>query len=379
MDAEQGFQARALEVTLRIGFVLFLIGWCFWIIWPFFAMIVWGTVIAVAVFPMFQKTVSALGGRRKLAAALFTLVMLAIFIVPAAALTESLIGGAHTLYDRVSSGEIRIPPPPEGIGDWPLFGESVENIWKEASTDLAKLVSQLTPQLTEVGGVLLSSLTGVGLDLLQFLVATIISGVFLANAESGQLAAGRFAKRMAGDRGIEFARVAGQTIRSVARGILGVALIQSLFAGIGFLAVGLPGAGLLALICLFLGIIQLGVAIVVIPAVIYVFYTASTLTAVLFLVWCVVVTLMDNVLKPLLLGRGAPVPMLVIFLGAIGGFLTQGIIGLFTGAVILSLGFKLYQTWITQDAGSEGENPGQGGLLPNKKTSMPGPRPPKAG
>lgn len=379
MDADQGFQARALEVTLRIGFVLFLIGWCFWIIWPFFAMIVWGTVIAVAVFPMFQKLVSALGGRRKLAAALFTLVMLAIFIVPAAALTESLLGGAHSLYDRVSSGEIRIPPPPEGIGDWPLFGESVENIWKEASTDLAKLVSQLAPQLTEVGGTLLSSLTGIGLDLLQFLVATIISGVFLANADSGQLAAGKFAKRMAGDRGIEFARVAGQTIRSVARGILGVALIQSLFAGIGFLAVGLPGAGLLALICLFLAIIQLGVAIVVIPAVIYVFYTASTLTAVLFLVWCVVVTLMDNVLKPLLLGRGAPVPMLVIFLGAIGGFLTQGIIGLFIGAVILSLGFKLYQTWVTQDAGAEGGDAGQEGLLPQGKTSRPGPCPPKAG
>jgi predicted PurR-regulated permease PerM len=225
----------------------------------------------------------------------------------------------------------------------------------------------LAPQLTDIGGVLLSSLAGIGLDLLQFLVATIIAGVFLANAESGQLAAGKFAKRMGGDRGVEFARVAGQTIRSVARGILGVALIQSLLAGLGFLVVGLPGAGLLALICLLLGIIQLGIAIVVIPAVIYVFYTASSVTAALFLVWCVVVTLLDNVLKPILLGRGAPVPMLVIFLGAIGGFLTQGIIGLFIGAVILSLGFKLYQTWVAQEAGVEGEDPDEGDLLPKSK------------
>jgi predicted PurR-regulated permease PerM len=367
MAAEQGFQARALEATLRIGFVLFLIAWCFLIIWPFFAMIVWGMVIAVAVFPTFRKIVSTLGGRRKLAAALFTLVMLALFIVPAAALTESLINGAEYLYERVSSGEIKVPPPPEGIGDWPLIGEYVENIWSQASTDLANLVSQLAPQLTDIGGVLLSSLAGIGLDLLQFLVATIIAGVFLANAESGQLAAGKFAKRMGGDRGVEFARVAGQTIRSVARGILGVALIQSLLAGLGFLVVGLPGAGLLALICFLLGIIQLGIAIVVIPAVIYVFYTASSVTAALFLVWCVVVTLLDNVLKPILLGRGAPVPMLVIFLGAIGGFLTQGIIGLFIGAVILSLGFKLYQTWVAQEAGVEGEDPDEGDLLPKSK------------
>jgi predicted PurR-regulated permease PerM len=154
---------------------------------------------------------------------------------------------------------------------------------------------------------------------------------------------------MAGERGLEFTQVAKETIRSVARGILGVALIQSLLAGIGFLVVGLPGAGLLALICFFLGIIQVGITLVVIPAVIYIFYTASTLTAVLFLVWCVVVALLDNVLKPILLQRGAPVPMLVIFLGAIGGFLTQGIIGLFLGSVILSLGFKLYQTWVASE------------------------------
>ena len=207
--------------------------------------------------------------------------------------------------------------------------------------------------MTKLAGTLLSALAGTGLSLLQFLLATIIAGAVLANAEAAQVTARGFAVRMAGDKGKEFARVTKETVRSVARGILGVALIQALLAGLGFLVVGLPAAGLLAMICLLLAIIQLGVALVTIPAAIYIFYTADTVTAVVFLIWCIVVTLVDNVLKPVLLGRGAPVPMIVIFLGVIGGFLTQGIIGLFLGAVILSLGFNLYQTWIDQASESE--------------------------
>ena len=162
------------------------------------------------------------------------------------------------------------------------------------------------------------------------------------------MSADRFAERIAGERGREFTRVAKVTIRTVARGILGVALIQAILAGLGFLAVRLPGAGLLALICLFLGVVQLSIGLVTIPAAFYVFYTADTLTAVVFLIWCIIVTPLDNFLKPVLLGRGAPVPTMVIFLGAIGGFLTQGILGLFLGAVILSLGYNLYQAWVNE-------------------------------
>ncbi|HUV12120.1 MAG TPA: AI-2E family transporter [Acidobacteriota bacterium] len=349
------FQARALEVTLRIGFVLLLLGWCFWIIRPFIVVVVWGIIIAVAVYPMHGKLLSAIGDRRKLAAAISTLLMLALFLVPAGVLTESLVTGAQGLYNQVSSGEIQIPPPPEGIGSWPIVGKPLEETWRQASTNLSAALDQFAPQLTKMAGPLLSSIAGTGLGLLQFLLATIVAGAVLANAEAGQVTARRFAVRMAGDRGKEFARVTKETIRSVARGILGVALIQSLLAGLGFLVVGLPAAGLLAMICLLLGIIQLGIGLVVIPTVIYVFYTAETVTAVVFLVWCTVVTLLDNVLKPILLGRGAPVPMIVIFLGSIGGFLTQGIIGLFLGAVILSLGFNLYQTWVDQAAESEPE------------------------
>ena len=153
--------------------------------------------------------------------------------------------------------------------------------------------------------------------------------------------------------GLEFAGVAEQTVRSVASGILGVALIQALLAGLGFLVAGVPAAGLLTLICLVFGVIQLGVVIVLIPVVIYLFSTADTVTAVGFLIWAILVAPVDNILKPILLGRGVDVPMLIIFVGAIGGFLSAGIIGLFIGAVVLALGYKLFLAWLAQDSTPE--------------------------
>jgi predicted PurR-regulated permease PerM len=154
------------------------------------------------------------------------------------------------------------------------------------------------------------------------------------------------ARRIAAERGTEFATLAGATVRSVAQGILGVALIQSFLAGLGFLVVGIPGAGLWALLGLFFCVVQVGLLPVALPALIYVFATAEPVTAVVFTIWTLAVSLIDNVLKPLLLGRGVRVPTVVIFLGAIGGFLTEGIIGLFVGAVVLVLGYRLFQAWL---------------------------------
>jgi predicted PurR-regulated permease PerM len=355
-STDSTFQKRAIELTVRIGFLILLVVWCYRIIMPFAGVIVWGMIIAVSIHPMHRRLESAIGNRRKLAAAITTLTLLTLFIAPAAALTDSLIAGAQVLYDQVTTGEIKLPPPPEGINGWPVIGDPIEEFWRQASTNLSKALEQLAPHLTKAAGVVFSAIVGIGLGLLQFLLATIISGALLANADAGRVAADRFAERIAGDHGKEFAHVAKVTIRTVARGILGVALIQAILAGLGFLTVGLPAAGLLALICLFLGVVQLSIGLVTIPAAIYVFSTGDTLTAVVFLVWCVFITPLDNFLKPVLLGRGAPVPTIVIFLGAIGGFLTQGILGLFLGAVILSLGYNLYQAWVNRPFEMEGSS-----------------------
>jgi predicted PurR-regulated permease PerM len=179
----------------------------------------------------------------------------------------------------------------------------------------------------------------------EFLLAILVAGALLANGEAASRAARSLFCRIFDKKGPEYHQLVSSTIRSVTSGILGVAVIQTVCAGLGFLVAGLPGAGLWAVMFLIAAVLQMGM-LVLIPAVIYMFAVASTTKAVIFLIWCIIVGLMDNVLKPLLLGRGAKVPMAVVFLGAIGGFVAMGIIGLFVGAIVLSVGYKLFVAWI---------------------------------
>ncbi len=343
------FLSRALEVTIHIGLILLLAAWCFQIVQPFIVPVVWAIIIATATYPAYRWLEGRLGGRRGIAATLFTLIMMFILITPTLMLAETLVKGSSLLSAYLEGGTLSIPPPPGGIADWPLIGEPLAGFWNLASENLGAALQQISPQLKAFGGWLLKAAAGAGLGILIFVVAIIIAGVLLANAEVGHRAAYAIATRLAGERGADFADLAEATVRSVAQGILGVALIQSLLAGIGFLAVGVPGAGLWALLCLLFAVVQIGIGLVALPIVIYVFYTADTLIAILFLVWMTPVTLLDNILKPLLLGRGVNVPTVVIFVGAIGGFLTSGIIGLFVGSVILALGYKLFVAWLDQE------------------------------
>jgi len=226
-----------------------------------------------------------------------------------------------------------------------LIGGPLSNIWKLASTDLSELARQFAPQLRAALPGILSASAGVTFTVLQLLLSIVIAGAILAKAESAYESTRLFASRLFGKRGPEFQHLVGATIRSVTFGIVGVALIQSVFAALGFYVVRLPGAGVWSTVFLVAAVLQVGM-IVLIPAVIYVFASANSTTAVIFLIWCLIVGLMDNVLKPLLLGRGAAVPVAIVFLGAIGGFMAMGIIGLFVGAIVLSVGYKLFLAWL---------------------------------
>jgi predicted PurR-regulated permease PerM len=211
-------------------------------------------------------------------------------------------------------------------------------------------------QLGDAAKHVFRSLAGVGIGILEFMVSIIIAGVMLAYAKSGGEAVERVFIRLVGARGQEFVKLTETTIRQVVKGILGVAVIQTILASLGFFIAGVPLAGLWAVISLVLAIIQVGVGPVVIPLIIYMWSTSDTLTASLFTGWSVFVLVIDNVLKPWLLGKGAPVPMLVIFLGAIGGFIATGFVGLFLGAVILSLTYKLAQEWMTPQTDQADQN-----------------------
>lgn len=340
---------RALEASIHIGLAFLLVAACLMILLPFIPLIAWGIIIAVAVYPSFRKLQRLMGGRGGLAALLLTLVFLAVLIIPVVLLAQSMIDGGQNLAAHLKDGTLTIPPPPDSVATWPIIGPPLKNIWDIASTDLTDVVKRFAPQITAVVPKLLSASAGIGGAVLQFILSILVSGLLLANVQAAYEVTQSLANRLFGDEGPEFQELVGSTIRSVTTGILGVAVIQSVFASVGFLVVGLPAAGVWAVIFLVAAVLQVG-ALVLIPAVIYVFAVATTTKAVIFLIWCIIVALMDNVLKPILLGRGVAVPIAVVFLGAIGGFVAMGIIGLFVGAIVLSVGYKLFLAWLNGTA-----------------------------
>src|SRR5271165_3753386 len=336
---------RALEATIHIGLTVLLAAACLLILRPFIPLLAWGIIIAVAAYPAFKSLQKLMGGRGVVAAVLFTLILLAVLILPVFLLADSLVEGVQAVTAHVKSGAAIVPPPPPGIAGWPLIGAPLTKVWLLASRDLTELLKEFAPQIKAALPGVLSATAGLGGTVLQLLLSIVVSGVLLANAQAAYEMTRSLANRLFGEKGPEFQELVGSTIRSVTFGIIGVAIIQSAFAALGFLVVGLPAVGLWAVIFLIAAVLQVG-AVALVPAVIYVFATASTTKAVIFLIWCIIVGLMDNVLKPLLLGRGVAVPIAVVFLGAIGGFVAMGIVGLFVGAIVLSVGYKLFLAWI---------------------------------
>jgi predicted PurR-regulated permease PerM len=344
----------ALEASIYIGLAILLAAACLLILLPFIPMLTWGIIIAVATYPSFRKLQKVLGGRETLAAVICTLVLLAVLIVPAILLGQGLVHGIQAVTAHLKEGGAIVPPPPPTIESWPVIGAPLKSVWSLASRDLTEAVRSFAPQIKRVLPGLLSASAGIGLTVIQLLLSILVAGVLLANAQAAHEVTCSLASRLFGEKGPEFQQLVGATIRSVTFGILGVALIQSAFAAVGFLVVGMPAVGLWTVIFVFAAVVQVGV-LVLIPAVIYAFAIATVTKAVIFLVWCIIVGLMDNVLKPLLLGRGVTVPVAVVFLGAMGGFLAMGVIGLFVGAIVLSVGYKLSLVWLRGTAVANSE------------------------
>lgn len=340
----------AIDISVKLGALLLLLVWCFQIISPFISIIFWAMVISVSLFPLFVGLTKKLGGRKKLASAILTILLLSVLIVPSVIFTDSLVAGIQDFAADIDSDSFVVPPPPDKVADWPVIGGTVYSTWKLASVNLEKVVLEYAPQLKAAGNWILNALMGTGLGMLQLLVSIIIGGIFLVISESGGDTIKKFYNRIVGDRGEEFVKISEITIRNVSKGVLGVAVIQSFLAGLVFLLAGVPYAGLWALLALVFCIIQIGPGLVIIPVIVYIFSVMPTWQAVIWTIVLIFVMLSDNILKPILMGNGAPVPMLVIFLGSIGGFISSGFVGLFLGAIILSLGYKLFLVYINESA-----------------------------
>ena len=335
----------ALEISIQIGLAALLVIGCLLILRPFIPLILWGIIIAIASYPAFLKLQRLLKGRGAMAAALWTLLLLAVLIVPVVLLGQQLVEGLRPLVAHLRDGTLVLPPPPASVAHWPIIGVPLSRAWSTASTDLTDTLVKFAPEIKSALPAILLASAGFGSTLLQFFLSILVSGVLLAKAKPAADVTRSLAIRLLGEQGPEYQELAAATIHSVTFGILGVALIQTAFAAAGFFVVGLPGASVWSVIFLFAAILQVGV-VVLVPAVVYAFAIATTTKAVIFLVWCMIVGLMDNVLKPLLLGRGSAVPVVVVFLGVIGGFVAMGIMGLFVGAILLSVGYKLFLAWI---------------------------------
>ncbi len=335
----------AIEVFIEIALVVLLIASCLLFLLPFLPLVTWGIIVAIAGYPAHRKLQRYCKGRGGLAATLFTLILLAFLVLPVILLAGTLVDGAHVFADRIQSGTLTIPPPPARIQTLPVIGPPITNLWNSTSSNLPGVLISFAPQIKEGIPWLLSASASVGFGVLKFVLSILIAGFMLANAQRCDEIACALFNRLFGEKGLEYKELIGSTIRSVTTGILGVALVQAALATLGFIVVGLPGTGLWAMAFLIAAVVQVAV-LVIVPAVIYVFATASTTTAVIFLIWCIFVGLIDNFLKPILLGRGTSVPMPAVFLGAIGGFIALGIIGLFVGATIVSVGYKLFLVWL---------------------------------
>ena len=340
------------DTLIRAAMMAALVVACYEVFRPFLSLVVWSVILAINFYPLQRMLKGRLGGKDGRAATVIVLLTFVILVVPIYMLGLSLTESAESAVEWVKDGTFHIPPPAESVATWPLVGEKLYGFWQQAATDLSGLAQKLAPQLKDVSLVVLGKLAGFGLGLMMFLVAIIIAGVIMAFGENGSRSTLQIADRVFGlGQGEKVARLCTATIRAVAQGVIGIAFIQMLLVGIGFVVMGIPGAGFLAIMVLVLAIVQLPASLVTLPVIVFVFFTqGATLATIAFAIYIFVAGLVDNVLKPLLLGRGVDVPMAVVLIGSIGGMATTGILGLFIGPVVLAVGYQLFWRWVRNEA-----------------------------
>ncbi len=338
-----------VELAIRVGALGLVLYWTLILVSPFITIVIWSAVLTVALYPTFEWMALRLGGRRRLAAVLITILSLLVVIGPATWLALGLVESLRMISERIDLSTLALPAPPTAVKDWPLIGDYVYQFWDLASTNLKEAAAKIVPYLKPVGTSLLGIAADAGTGILKFFVGIIVAGFLFAPAPSIVGAVKKFLRRLTPDRGEEFANLAGATIRAVSRGVIGISVLQALLAGIGLMIAGVPGASLITSAVLIFGIIQIGPTIILAPVVIWSWTAMEPAMALLFTAYMVPVNLLDNVLKPIVMGRGLKTPMLVILIGVLGGTLAYGITGLFLGPIILAVIWELLVVWIRED------------------------------
>ncbi|MBO1519047.1 AI-2E family transporter [Oceanisphaera pacifica] len=343
-----------MDTLIRFAFIGTLVWLCFQIFNPFASLIIWALVLAVTLYPLHQAIAARLGGNQGRASTIIVVVGLLLLGVPIFFLSLSFVDHITNIYASWQAGSLMLPSPNPAVANWPIVGERIHSLWADAANNMDAFLATYKESIEHFARSTLAYLGKTVVAVLFFLAAYVIAGVMMAYGADGHASISRIVGRIAGpEAGPELHSLSIRTTRSVAVGVLGVALIQAVILGVGFLFAGLPAAGVLALLVLFLGILQLPTLLVSLPAIGYLWWVgdASTVSNVIWTLYLLAGGLADNVLKPILLGRGAVnTPMLVILLGAMGGMIFAGIIGLFLGAVLLAVGYQVFIKWVNEYA-----------------------------
>lgn len=341
-----------LDFFIRLGLIIIAVIACEQIFAPFIPLMLWGLILAVSLYPLLHMLCARTGWSEGRGATVIVLSGILLIGGPTVALGSSFATHIFDVIGNFDAGSVSLDPPKESVKDIPVIGEKIYDAWSSAAEDFPAFIQSMQPQLGNFGKSALKSAASTAGTILFFFGSLIVAGIMMAYGRGGAEAMGRIFRRIAGERqGPSLHKLSTLTIRSVAMGVVGVAFIQSLLLGIGFLMAGIPAAGLLALIVLIVGIVQLPALLVSLPAIAYVWMAGDggSLMNVFLTVYLLLAGFADNVLKPMLLGRGVDVPMPVVLIGALGGMVSSGIIGLFMGAVVLSVGYELFMGWVDEE------------------------------
>lgn len=356
LEAGDGASLRdhnAIELAIRLSLIAILIYWTAVIIFPFAPIIAWSVIMAVALYPVFAWLSSRLGDRPRLAALALTCVSLVLVVGPVTWLGLDLIEASTGLIDSVNAGKLAVPPPVASVKEWPLIGQQLYDFWSLASTNMRSALAPLLPQLKPLGEKLIEAVSSAGVGTLKFLLSVVVMGFLFLYAEPLVAVVENLASRIDGAQGARFVTLAGDTIRAVSRGVIGVSLLQAVVAGAGMTLAAVPGASVLTLLVLILGIVQVGPGLVTVPVAIWAWLSLSPLPALGLTICLGAVSLSDALVKPFFLSRGLTTPMIVTFVGVIGGILAHGIIGLFVGPIVVAVAWNLADAWLhDRDAGS---------------------------
>ena len=342
----------AIEIAIKLGVLGIVLYVSFMIFKPFLALTLWGIILAVALSPMVDSLEKRFGHRKKVIV-LMTVAFIAALLIPTFMLSEQMVDAGQTLANTMKDGSITIPPPTEKVKEWPLIGEKAYSFWNSASQNLEQTLAPFAKEIKEAAGSVFSAIgSGLG-TILIFIGSLIIAAAFLIGSRTAVKLYVDIMHELVGEKGAEWAQLSALTVRSVVTGVIGVAVIQASFALLGMLLMGVPFAAVIAIIVMFLTIIQVPALLVTGPVIAYVFSQGTGTAEIIFAIYMLIVSMSDGVLKPMLMGRGVDIPMLVILIGAIGGMILMGMIGLFVGAVIFALAYKLFGLWISEAGEAE--------------------------